>query len=176
MRVRENGLLFCVGSTCIYHIECMNYTILVFESFGFCMGLYMKYMQPPIKWYVFIRRETRQDLSKPHIRRFLSCDASYRLRYERRVLREDRDIGLKSGHLRSNLSHYTIYFLRLRMFLRLGAIARNFWTCSKRYDVLRIPRCLESWATESHRVSHYTISLRHCRRAGIALRHKLKTV
>ena len=40
-----------------------------------------------------------------------------------RVIREDRVIWLKSRPLRSNLSHYTINFLRLRIFLRLAAIS-----------------------------------------------------
>ena len=58
---------------------------------------------------------------------------------KRRVIAEDRVIYLKSGPLRSTLSHYTIHFSRLcfpGIKLNLSEI---FGICLKRYDGLRFP-------------------------------------
>ena len=57
---------------------------------------------------------TQMQPKSPHITRFLSCDASDRIRYETTGNQEDRGIWLKSGPLLSNLS-----ITRLISFLRL---------------------------------------------------------
>ena len=101
-------------------------------------------------------------LSRPHITRF------YQIRYnmKRRVIAEDRVIWLKSGTLRSTLSHYTIKFLRLCF----SAIRHNLSQIFEHVQNITIAcdsqRFLESWPTESWRVSHYMMLLRCWRHVG----------
>ena len=66
------------------------------------------------------------NISKADLTLYDFCRAMHQIGYDmkRRVIAEDRVIWLKP--LRFNLSHYTINFSRLRIFLRLAAISIHY--------------------------------------------------
>ena len=79
--------------------------------------------------------------NQPNITLHNFCRVIHQIGYEmkRRVIAEDHIIWLKSEPLWSNLSHCSINFLRLHIFLRLAVISQKFLNMFKMLERPALP-------------------------------------